>query len=118
MKYLLNIIPDKWKWNGILTIGGLLIGLGIADCLFAFTQTDLNQIARGLTIFGAGLTILVVMDNTKTQRATEKIHKETQLQLTRVEDQLNAFHESQQMTEKQLHEIKNLLQKTYSKKST
>lgn len=65
-----NIIPDKWKWTGIVTIGGILIGAGLADCLFAMNQLDLNQIARGLTIFSAGLTIfsagltiLVIMDN-------------------------------------------------------
>ncbi|TCZ75468.1 hypothetical protein E0485_17205 [Paenibacillus albiflavus] len=87
MKY--NMIPDKWKWNGIVTIGGILIGAGIADCIFALNQLDLNQLARGLTISSAGLTILVIMDNTKTQRETEKIQKENQHRLERVEEQLN-----------------------------
>lgn len=106
-----KIIPDKWKWNGIVTIGGILIGAGLADCLFAINQLDLNQIARGLTIFSAGLTILVVIDNSKTQKDTEKIQKETQLRLEKVEDKLSAIHQFQQMTEKQLHEIKELLHK-------
>ncbi|WP_019638869.1 hypothetical protein [Paenibacillus fonticola] len=113
MKQTLNI-PDKWKRNGIVTIGGILIGAGLADCLFAMDQLDLNQIARGLTIFGAGLTILVIMDNSKTQKNTEKVQKETQLRLKKVEEKLNTIHQSQQMTEEQLQEIKELLKKTNS----
>lgn len=113
MKQTLNI-PDKWKRNGIVTIGGILIGAGLADCLFAMDQLDLNQIARGLTIFGAGLTILVIMDNSKTQKNTEKVQKETQLQLEKIEEKLNTMHQSQQMTEEQLQEIKELLKKTNS----
>ena len=111
MKQTFKKIQEKWKWNGIVTIGGLLIGAGFADCLFAINQLDLNQIARGLTIFSAGLTILVVIDNSKTQKDTEKIQKETQLRLEKVEDKLDAIHQFQQMTEKQLHEIKELLHK-------
>lgn len=111
MKETLNIIPDKWKRNGIVTIGGILIGAGLADCLFAMNQPDLNQIARGLTIFGAGLTILVIMDNSKTQKNTEEIQKETQLRLEKVEEKLNTIHQSQHMTEEQLQEIKELLKK-------
>ena len=105
------IIPDKWKWNGIATIGGILIGAGLADCLFSLNKLDLNQLARGLTIFSAGLTILVVMDNNKTQKDTQIIQQETQLRLERVEDQLNAIYQSQQITENQLQEIKTLLHK-------
>ncbi|MNJ34761.1 hypothetical protein D3C77_294860 [compost metagenome] len=108
------ITPDKWKRNGIVTIGGILIGAGLADCLLAMNQPDLNQIARGLTIFSAGLTILVIMDNSKTQKNTEKIQKETQLRLEKVEEKLNTIHQSQQMTEEQLQEIKELLKKTNS----
>jgi len=111
MKKITNLISDKWKWSGISAIGGLLIGAGLADCLFSVNQLDLNQLARGLTIFSAGLTILVVMDNTKTQKKTEHIQNETKLRLEKVEDQLNAIQRSQQMNEKQLHEIKKLLRK-------
>lgn len=109
MKQKLNIVPDKWKRTGIVTIGGILIGAGLADCIIAMNQPDLNQIARGLTIFSAGLTILVIMDNSKTQKNTERIQKETQHRLETVENKLNEIHQSQQMTEEQLHEIKELL---------
>lgn len=112
MKKSWNLISHKWKWNGIVTIGGILIGAGLADCVLALDQLDINQIARGLTIFSAGLTILVVMDNSKTQKETETIQKETQLRLKKVEDQLQAIHNSQQITEKQLLEIKQLLRKS------
>ncbi|EPY08720.1 hypothetical protein AZ66_06210 [Paenibacillus sp. E194] len=112
MKFFM--IPEKWRWNGIVTIGGILVGAGIADCIYSLNRLDLNQLARGLTIFSAGLTILVVMDNTKTQRATEKIQIENELRLQRVEEQLNAIHQSQHMTEQQLHEIKALLNKSNS----
>lgn len=114
MKYTLSLIPDKWKWNVIVTIGGLLMGAGFADCLFATNQLDLDQIARGLTIFGAGLTIVVLMDNSKTQKDTDKIQKETQLRLEKVEHTLNAIHQSQQMTEKQFQEVIELLHKSKS----
>ncbi|MEF2246719.1 MULTISPECIES: hypothetical protein [unclassified Paenibacillus] len=114
MKQTLNKIPEKWKWNGILTIGGLLIGAGFADCLFAINQLDLNQIARGLTIFSAGLTILVVIDNSKTQKDSEKVQKATQLRLEKVEDKLNAILQSQQMSEKQFQEIIKLLHRSKS----
>jgi hypothetical protein len=33
MKDTLNNITDKWKWNGIRTIGGILTGAGLADCI-------------------------------------------------------------------------------------
>jgi len=95
-----NIISDKWRRNGIVTIGGILVGAGIADCIYSLNQLDLNQLARGLTIFSAGLTIIVVMDSAKTQRDTEKIQQENQLRLQRVEEQLN--------------EIKTLLNKSNS----
>ncbi|MGG4553834.1 hypothetical protein [Paenibacillus humicus] len=114
MNQPLSIILDKWKRNGIVTIGGILIGAGLADSLIALNQLDLNQIARGLTIFGAGLTILVIMDNSKTQKNTEKIQKETQLRLEKVEEMLNTMHQSQQMTKEQLHEIKELLKPSNS----
>ncbi|MCM3634935.1 hypothetical protein [Paenibacillus camelliae] len=109
MKQPYSLIQDKWKWNVVLTLGGALMGAGIADCLFSLRQMDLNQLARGLTIFSAGLTILVVLDNTKTQKKSEDMQKENQLRLEKVEDQLNAIHHTQQLTEKQLNEIKDLL---------
>jgi len=114
MKQTLNKILEKWKWNGIVTIGGLLIGAGCADCLFAINQLDLNQIARGLTIFSAGLTILVVIDNSKTQKDTEKVQKATQLRLEKVEDKLAVILQSQQMSEKQFQEIIKLLHRSKS----
>ncbi|MFC7679092.1 hypothetical protein [Paenibacillus sp. GCM10028914] len=114
MKQLLNIIPDNWKRTGIVTIGGLLIGAGFADCLIAMNPPDLNQIARGLTVFSAGLTILVIMDNSKTQKETEKIQKETQLRLKKIEDKLDAIHQSQQITNTQYLEIKELMQQSSS----
>ncbi|NWL86064.1 MULTISPECIES: hypothetical protein [unclassified Paenibacillus] len=110
MKHL--IIAEKWKSTGIVTIGGILIGAGLADCLFAMNQLDLNQIARGLTVFSAGLTILVIMDNSKTQKNTEKIQQEAQVQLEKVAEQLQAIHQSQQITEEQVREIKELLNKS------
>lgn len=110
MKQPLNIILDRWKRTGIVTIGGLLIGAGIADCLIALKQPDLNQIARGLTVFSAGLTILVIMDNSKTQKKTEKIQEETQLYLKKIEDKLDAIHQSQHITNTQYLEIKELLE--------
>ncbi|MGG4340531.1 hypothetical protein [Paenibacillus lautus] len=114
MKQPLNIIPEQWKRTGIVTIGGLLIGAGFADCLIAMNSIDLNQIARGLTIFSAGLTILVVMDNSKTQKQTEKLQKETQLRMERIEDKLNALHQSQQITNSQFLEIKELMHQSNS----
>ncbi|RJE83871.1 hypothetical protein D3P07_23960 [Paenibacillus sp. 1011MAR3C5] len=114
MKQTRNIIPDKWKWNGIVTIGGILMGAGLSDCLFALNELDLNQIARGLTIASAGLTILVVMDNSKTQKEAEHIQKDTQLRLEQVEKKLTAIEQSQHMTESQLREIKELLLKANS----
>lgn len=118
MKQILKTIPDKWKWNGIVTIGGILVGAGFADCLFALNQADLNQIARGLTIFGAGVTILVIMDNSRTQKNTENIQKETQLRLEKIENKLHAIQQSQQITEKQLHELKELLHQSNQQNST
>lgn len=114
MKRTLNMIPTKWKLNGISVIGGTLLGAGIADCLFAINQLNLDQIARGLTIFSAGLTIMVLIDNAKTQKDTEKVQKDTQLQLEKVEVILNTIHQSQQMNDKQLHDIKELLHKSNS----
>lgn len=115
MKEPLNIIPEPWKRTGILTIGGLLIGAGLADCVIAMKTFDLNQTARGLTIFSAGLTILVVMDNSKTQKQAEKLQNETQLRLERIEDKLNAIHQSHQITNSQYLEIKELMQQPHSK---
>lgn len=114
MKQPLSIIPEKWKRTGIVTIGGLLIGAGVADSLIAMNTTDLNQIARGLTIFSAGLTILVIMDNSKTQKETEKLQKETQLRMERIEDKLNTLQQSQQITNSQFLEIKELMQQNNS----
>lgn len=110
MKQPLSIIPEQWKRTAIVTIGGLLLGAGFADCVIAMNSLDLNQIARGLTIFSAGLTILVIMDNSKTQKQTEKLQKEMQLRMERIEDKLNAIHLSQQITNTQFLEIKELMQ--------
>ncbi|WP_054954828.1 hypothetical protein [Paenibacillus dakarensis] len=114
MKQPLKIILDKWKRTGIVTIGGLLIGAGFADCLIAMNQPDLDQIARGLTVLSAGLTILVIMDNSKTQMETDKIQKETQLQLKKIEDKLDAIQQSQQITNAQFLEIKELMHQSNS----
>lgn len=65
MQEPLNIMPEQWKRMRILTLGGLLIEAGLADCVIAMKTFDLNQIASGSTIFSAGLTILIVMDNSK-----------------------------------------------------
>lgn len=116
MKHPLNLIPNTWKWNAIVTIGGILIGVGLADCVSAINKSDLNQIARGLTIFSAGVTILVVMDSSKTQKQTEKVHHDTQLRLEKVEEQLSELMHAQQLTQKQLTEIKELLQTSHSEK--
>ena len=107
---LLNIL-SKWKHSVIVTIGGLFIGAGFADFLFAINQMDLNQIARALTIFSAGLTILVVMDNAKTQKENAKIQKATQLHLEKIENKLNDIHESQHLTTKQYQELLSQLNK-------
>lgn len=112
MKPTTSMISSQWKWNGIVAIGGVLIGAGVADSIFAINRLDLNQIARGLTIFSAGLTILVVMDNSKTQKESELVQKDTQARLEKVENMLNAIHHSQQMTDTQLVEIKELLHKS------
>lgn len=112
MKQTTSLLSEKWKWNIIVTIGGVLIGAGLADCLFALNELDLNQIARGLTIFSAGLTILVVMDNTKTQKVSEGIQQENQQKLQSIEEQLQEIQRSQKQTEKQLLELKELLSKS------
>jgi len=115
MKQTASLLSEKWKWNIIATIGGVLLGAGLADCLFALNELDLNQIARGLTIFSAGLTILVVMDNTKTQKISEGIQQENQQRLQSMEIQLQEIQRSQQQTEKQLLELKELLSKSAEK---
>lgn len=115
MKQTASLLSEKWKWNIIATIGGILLGAGLADCLFALNELDLNQIARGLTIFSAGLTILVVMDNTKTQKISEGIQQENQQRLQSMEIQLQDIQRSQQQTEKQLLELKELLSKSAEK---
>lgn len=97
---------QKWVLNLVMIIGGLLIGLGIGDCLNAISPLDLDQAARGLTIFSAGLTITVLVDNTKTQKAAEQIQQETQLQLKNIAQQLDVIYHSQQRTEAQLEEMK------------
>lgn len=109
MKHILDFIPQKWRMSGILAIGGALLGAGLADSIFAMNHVDLNQIARGLTIFSAGLTILVLLDNTKKQQEADSVQKDTQLRLEKIEAQLSAIQQSQQMTEQQLQEIKGLL---------
>lgn len=110
---MLNTKPDistikehKWVLNTVMIIGGILIGAGVADCVRSFNEVNLDQLARGLTIFSAGVTICVLVDNTKAQKATNKIHQETQLQLKNVEKQLEAILHSQQLTEQQIQEIK------------
>jgi len=106
-----NILTKKLKWSAITAIGGLLIGVGVADCIIAMNKVDLNQIARGITIFSAGLTILVIIDNSKTQRATEEIQKNTLQRLEHVENQLQTVQQSQQKLEAQIHEMKEMLRK-------
>lgn len=96
-----------WVLNLVMTVGGILMGTGVADCVLAMNHLDLDQAARGLTIFSAGLTIAVLVDNTKTQKATEQIQQETHLQLKAIEKHLEALCNSQQLTEQQLQEIKN-----------
>jgi hypothetical protein len=54
----------------------------------AVNHLNVDQLARGLTIFSAGLTIIVLVINTKSQRAAEQVQLETQLQLKRIEQQL------------------------------
>lgn len=106
MKQPLNIISSQWKSTGIFMIGGLLIGAGLADCVIAMKSLDLNQIARGLTIFSAGLTIIVVMDNSKTQKQAEKLQNETQLRMDRIEDKLNTIHQFQQIAYSRFLDLK------------
>lgn len=103
----------KWILNTVMVIGGAFIGAGVADCLMAINQLDLDQIARGLTVFSAGLTVVVLVDNTKTQKAAENTQLQTQLQLKNIERQLEALSHAQLVTAEQLQEMKNCLnQKT------
>ena len=111
MKYILDFIPNKWKWSAVLAIGGVMLGAGLADSIFAVNDADLNQVARGLTIFSAGLTILVLVDNSKKQQEADSIQKDTQQRLEKIEAQLSVIEQSQQLTEQQLKEIKELLVK-------
>src|SRR5690606_28962003 len=110
--YFNSLKKHKWILKGIMVLGGVLVGAGVADCLLAIHPVNLDQAARGLTIFSAGLTIVVVVDNTKTQKVTEQVHQETLLRLKNAEEQLEAIYHSQQHTEEQLNEIKKLLQKS------
>ena len=103
---------NKWKWNGIMLIGGLLIGAGVTDCIFATNTLDLNQIARGLTIFSAGLTIIVVLDSNKTQKETEIKQKETQLKLSKLEELLLKIQQTQKISAAQHEEIIKILHKS------
>lgn len=98
----LNSALSKWKWTIINLIGGLLIGAGVADCIIATNGFDLDQIARGLTIFSAGVTILVVLDSAKTQKETEMKQKEVQEKLERIEKLLIEMKKSQKTTSVQL----------------
>lgn len=113
MKHIKQIMSEKWKWHSIAIIGGILLGAGVADCILAVNKQDINQIARGLTIFSAGITILVVMDNAKTQRKNENYQKDTHVQLEVLLNKLNELeHELQQTkqhNQRQLDEIKQLL---------
>jgi len=79
---------QKWLLNTVMIIGGFLVGSGVADSLLAVNHLNVDQLARGLTIFSAGLTIIVLVINTKSQRAAEQVQLETQLQLKRIEQQL------------------------------
>ncbi|RCX18608.1 hypothetical protein DFP94_106142 [Fontibacillus phaseoli] len=106
-----TIKEQKWVLNTVMIIGGFLIGAGVADCVISIKQLDVDQLARGLTIFSAGVTICVLVDNTKAQRATKKIHQETQLQLNNIEKQLEAIQQSQQATEREVQEIRNAVNK-------
>lgn len=83
---------QKWFLNTVMIIGGFLIGAGVADGLLAVKQLSVDQLARGLTIFSAGLTVVVLVINTKSQRAAEQTQQETQLQLKRIEQQLQEIY--------------------------
>jgi len=88
-------VRSKWKWNSIKLLGGLLVGAGVADCIIATKSMDLNQIARGLTIFSAGLTILVVLDSAITQRQTELKQQEVRQKLEHIEKLLLEIRQAQ-----------------------
>lgn len=105
-----RLTEQKWVLNTVMIIGGFLVGAGVADCLMSLNQLDLDQLARGLTIFSAGVTICVLVDNTKAQKATKKIYLETQLQLKNIEEKLEAIYQSQQVTEKEVREMRGVIE--------
>jgi len=107
-----TLVFDKWKRHGITVLGGLLIGAGVADAILATNAADLDQIARGLTIFSAGLTILVVHDTARTQKKTELRQQEYQLKLSKIEHMLLEMQQSRKMTEAQQQEILRLLRRS------
>ncbi len=109
-----TIKEQKWVLNTVMIIGGFLVGAGVADCVMSINELDIDQLARGLTIFSAGLTVVVLVDNTKAQKATEKIQQQTQLQLKNIEKQLEAICRSQQLTEMEVQEIRSCLPKRNS----
>ncbi|WP_435923435.1 hypothetical protein [Paenibacillus sp. DYY-L-2] len=101
-----RLTEQKWALNTVMIIGGFLVGAGVADCLMSLDHLDVDQLARGLTIFSAGVTICVLVDNTKAQKETKKIHLETQLQLKNIEEKLEAIYQSQQVTEREVREMR------------
>lgn len=107
-----TLTEQKWVLNTVMIIGGILIGAGVADCLLSLNQLNVDQLARGLTIFSAGVTICVLVDNTKAQKAAQKTHLETQLQLKTIEKQLEAIYHAQQLTEKEVQEIRSDFRKS------
>lgn len=107
-----TLTEKKWVLNTVMIIGGILIGAGVADCLMSLNQLNVDQLARGLTIFSAGVTICVLVDNTKAQKAAQKTHLETQLQLKNIEKQLEAIYHAQQLTEKEVQEIRSDFRKS------
>lgn len=107
-----TLTEKKWVLNTVMIIGGILIGAGVADCLMSLNQLNVDQLARGLTIFSAGVTICVLVDNTKAQKAAQKTHLETQLQLKTIEKQLEAIYHAQQLTEKEVQEIRSDFRKS------
>lgn len=107
-----TLTEQKWVLNTVMIIGGILIGAGVADCLMSLNQLNVDQLARGLTIFSAGVTICVLVDNTKAQKAAQKTHLETQLQLKTIEKQLEAIYHAQQLTEKEVQEIRSDFRKS------
>ena len=106
----LTVTQHKWLLNIVMLIGGVLVGIGVTDCIMALNQMNLDQGARGLTIFSAGVTILVLIDNTKTQQVTEQTQQETLQQLRKVEALLLTLSPTEQPAEKLPRQDKNMVE--------